>query len=390
MSAAVVAARQGASVWLIEAGPDVGGTVASVLIHTIGGLFDANGEPVNGGLARELIQRLTRADLSVAARRMGQTFVLSVRPDLYRRVTRAWIAEEPRVVLRLRSRVVRVICDEDRIVIVEFHGPEGTIRVRPRSVVDATGTAEVMRLADPALVTDDAARAAGGLIFTLRNVVPGTLAFPRGIGVVRTLRLAAEHGALAPECGKVWIDTGASDDEVYVKLFVPLTDGWRERHAEITRQAHAAQAAVTSFLRGLPSFEAAVPARTGVLGVRDGGRVEGEYRLTGDDVRQGRRFADAACRGCWPIEYWHPTDRVTVEYLPGCVTYDIPLRALKVRGLQNVWAAGKCLSADRTAQASARVAGTCWAMGEAAGRAAAGLRKDSCEGEFCEPLRTPA
>jgi hypothetical protein len=34
----------------------------------------------------------------------------------------------------------------------------------------------------------------------------------------------------------------------------------------------------------------------------------------------------------------------------------------------NVWAAGKSLSAEKLAQASARVAGTCWAMGDALGR----------------------
>ena len=44
-----------------------------------------------------------------------------------------------------------------------------------------------------------------------------------------------------------------------------------------------------------------------------------------------------------------------------------------VCGLRNLWAAGKCLSADRYAQASARVVGSCWAKGEAAGTAAAAL-----------------
>jgi hypothetical protein len=93
--------------------------------------------------------------------------------------------------------------------------------------------------------------------------------------------------------------------------------------------------------------------------------------LTGTDIRQGRRFDDAACRGCWPIEYWHPDQGLSLEYLPSDHCYDIPLRSLRVRGLKNVWAVGKCLSADREAQASARVVGTCWAMGDAAGIAAA-------------------
>jgi hypothetical protein len=107
------------------------------------------------------------------------------------------------------------------------------------------------------------------------------------------------------------------------------------------------------------------------LGIRDGGRVRGQYCLTGDDVRQMRKFDDPACRACWPIEYWDPEQGVALEYLPAGDYYEIPLRSLRVEGLTNLWAAGKCLSADRYAHASARAAGTCWAMGEAAGRAAA-------------------
>ena len=105
--------------------------------------------------------------------------------------------------------------------------------------------------------------------------------------------------------------------------------------------------------------------------MRDGGRVRGEYCLTETDVRQGRKFSDAACRCAWPIEYWDPEQGVSMQYLPDNTYYEIPLRALKVSGWANLWTAGKCLSADRLAQASARVAGTCWAMGEAVGRAAA-------------------
>jgi hypothetical protein len=158
-----------------------------------------------------------------------------------------------------------------------------------------------------------------------------------------------------------------------VKLAVALPDDWPDREArgEITRAARQTQAAVVAFLQGLSGFAGAHVCRTGSLGVRDGGRVRGEYCLTADDVRGGRRFADAACRCAWPIEYWDPEHGVNLEYLPDGQAYDIPLRSLKVQGIANLWVAGKCLAADRLAQASARVAGCCWSMGEAAGQAAA-------------------
>jgi hypothetical protein len=57
-----------------------------------------------------------------------------------------------------------------------------------------------------------------------------------------------------------------------------------------------------------------------------------------------------------------------MEYQAPGSCYDIPFRALKVHGLDNVWAVGKCLSADPYAHASARIAGCCWAMGQAVGQ----------------------
>ena len=373
MAAALSAARAGQEVNLIESAPRPGGTVARALIHTLGGLYDSAGELINGGLAAELATRLLAADSTVHRRRLGRAWVLAVCPQVYRRVSQDWIESEPRIVTHYETRVEGVALGGDCLREVLVRSQNGAARLPVGAVVDATGTAEVVRLVDPGLLQEDAARAAGGLIFSLRGVRPGALAFPRGLGIVRMLREAAAAGELPARCARAWLDAGIAADEVYVKLFVPLED--RNCDAEtgeaVLRAARTEQAAVVEFLRRLPEFAAAEVLRTGELGVRDGGRIRGEYCLTADDVRQARRFDDAVCRCCWPIEYWDPQEGVSVEYLPDGSYYEIPLRALKVVGVSNLWAAGKCLSADRLAHASARVAGTCWSMGEAAGRAAA-------------------
>jgi hypothetical protein len=371
LAAALSAARSGAEVCLIEAGPSPGGTVTNVLIHTLGGFFDSAGELLNGGLPADLAQALTGA--GAARRRIGRTWVLSVCPEQYRAVAQGWIAAEPRIRLFCRTRLTNLVRAAGHVPEVELSGPRGTSRLRARAVIDATGTAEVVRALDRSLLQEDRRRAAGGLMVTLRGVAPGTLAFPRGVGVVRALRRAAETGDLPAECAKAWVDAGVQEDEVYVKLFVPLPEDWREgdRREEITRAARDAAAGVVSFLKQLPEFAHARVGRLGALGIRDGGRIRGDYCLTGADVRRGARFADPAGRCCWPIEYWDPDKGVQLEYLPDNTWYEIPLRALQVPGYRNVWAAGKCLSADHEAQASARVVGACWAMGEAVGKAAA-------------------
>jgi hypothetical protein len=378
MAAAVAAARAGAEVCLIEARPRLGGTVTHVLIHTLGGFYDTAGQLLNEGLAGELTRALGAADAAVRRRRIGRAWVLNVCPSVYGAVVRRWIEVDPRITVFAMTRVTGIIRAAEEIAGVECSGPDGTFRLRTRAVIDATGSAAVVRLVDPSLLQSDPHRAAGGLIFRMRGLPPGALAFPHGLGVVRALRRAAEDGTLPPECSHAWMDTGVYEDEVYVKLFVPLAGDCHDKGgdwaaAAVTGSARKTQTAVVSFLSRLPSFAGAKVSATGDVGVRNGGRIRGEYCLSGSDVRQAQKFVDGACRCCWPIEYWDPEHGLSLEYLAENSYYEIPLRALKVQGIRNLWAAGKCLSADRYAQASARVVGSCWSMGEAVGKAAAAL-----------------
>lgn len=380
IAAALAAARHGADVWLIESRPRIGGTVAHALIHTLGGFFDAEGRLVNDGLAAELVETLQHDYPPTRMRRIGRTWVLSVAPEKYQDVVEGLLAAEPRIHQLTNSKLTCVQSDADGTACVEGFTDQEPFRIVPQATIDASGSGDLVKRIDPALVEDDPCRAAGGLIVRLNCVAPRAIDSFQGLAVVRALHDAAACGMLPSACRHAWIDRGVADDEVYLKLFVPKCN--QNHNADSTSESpespHHVQLAAVEFLRSLPGFEAARASRIGEPGVRDGGRVRGEYQLTGADLRDGRRFDDAACRGSWPIEYWHPDQGLSLEYLPNDHCYDIPLRSLRVRGLKNVWVAGKCLSADREAQASARVVGTCWAMGEAAGTAAA------CESLFNE------
>jgi hypothetical protein len=128
---------------------------------------------------------------------------------------------------------------------------------------------------------------------------------------------------------------------------------------------------IIKFLRGQPGFARVQLIETGEIGIRDGGTLRGTYVLGADDVRQSRSFSPSAGRCNWPIEYWDPEKGVQLEHLSNNEGYDIPMNSLTIPGIENLWVAGKCLSADLLAQSSARVVGSCWSMGEQAGKAAA-------------------
>jgi hypothetical protein len=58
-------------------------------------------------------------------------------------------------------------------------------------------------------------------------------------------------------------------------------------------------------------------------------------------------------------------------YPPDADWYDIPYRCLTPKGVDNLLVSGRCISATHEAMAGARVMGTCMAIGQAAGTAAA-------------------
>jgi hypothetical protein len=122
----------------------------------------------------------------------------------------------------------------------------------------------------------------------------------------------------------------------------------------------------------VPGCESAFLAATAsCVGVRESRRIAGRSVLTDEDVRRGRRFPDAIARGGFPIDSHDPTGTSmdAAEHVP--TGYDIPFGALVPARGANVIVAGRCISAERRALASARITGTCMATGQAAGTAAA-------------------
>jgi hypothetical protein len=111
------------------------------------------------------------------------------------------------------------------------------------------------------------------------------------------------------------------------------------------------------------------------IGVREGRRIHGVYRVTKDDLVRGARHEDAICRTGFGMDV-HSTDptkskEVYDEDRQPVKAYDIPLRALIARDADNVLMAGRCISGDFLAHSSYRVTGNAVAMGQAAGTLAA-------------------
>ena len=145
----------------------------------------------------------------------------------------------------------------------------------------------------------------------------------------------------------------------------------------------------------VPGYQgASLVALSTQIGVRETRRVYGDYRLTKEDVLAARQFDDQIGLCGAPIEDHHGRGATGTdwEYLPDGTAVGIPLRTLIVRDATNVLAVGRCFSATHDAQASVRSMAQCMAMGHAAGIAAAlsvgGVVRDLPVGDIQTRLRS--
>ena len=108
------------------------------------------------------------------------------------------------------------------------------------------------------------------------------------------------------------------------------------------------------------------------MGIREGRRVIAQYRISAEDVLNGKHFEDAVAVGSYHVDYHWPT--VVQRAGTGLTTqnppYQIPLQAMRPLGASNVLVAGRSLSGEQIAMSSFRVMGICAQTGFAAGTTA--------------------
>ncbi len=156
--------------------------------------------------------------------------------------------------------------------------------------------------------------------------------------------------------------------------------------ADVSRATVHARKEINALLDGLRGLggiwkNLRLVATAEQIGVREGRRIHGLYTVTAEDLREGRRHADAVCRATFGIDVHatNPKKEKGIEkagFRPK--PYDIPLRALIAKDVGGLMMAGRNISGDFLAHSSYRVTGNSVALGEAAGRVAALAAKANC------------
>ena len=378
IAAAVAAARQGASVALLERYGILGGMLTSGHVNPVLGAAS------EGTMGDELMALLCRKE---ARSRNG----LERSVDTEQATTLLLrFAAASGVRIFLQTPVVEVVKDGSRVTGLVVGTQAGLRTLSAKAFVDATGDgfvsvragaeARIGREGDGGcqpcsheFVIDhvDESRAItcwGGTDpvtlpdgtryadFCIAKEKEGVL--PRNVSIVRLHRTALRGERSVNATQANGYDT--LDSEGILGAEMTLRD-------QIDR--------IVSFLRTyVPGFEdCRVRSSGSTLGVRETRRIMGDQMVTDHDVETGGRYPEAVVHRAWfLIDIHNPSGGGQAEgHSQPAVPYDIPYGALLPKGVEGLLTCGRCISGTHRAHASYRVMFICFATGQAAGIAAA-------------------
>ncbi|MEO8084178.1 MAG: FAD-dependent oxidoreductase [Ardenticatenales bacterium] len=378
-AAALAAARAGAQTRLVERYGFLGGMATAGMVGTVCGLYPAGAAAVprllNDGVAGEVEARL-RATGAEPLRR-GRTVMLPYVPLALATILDDLAASEASLTVSLHTTCAAVDGTADRVEHVRLVGWRGAEEITPRVVVDASGDAIVAWHAGLETETPPAeTRQLSSLVFVFQAVAEGAIGGLRTVAVLRLLLEAERRGDLPAGCRLMAFRASGRPGEVVAKLALDELGepGTADEVSHAERQGRSRVRALEHFLiRRVEGFERAFVSHAAPqVGVRESRRLVGRERLTRTDVLTARKRLDGVARAAWPIELWETGgDGARYEYVPDDDWYDVPQGCLEHVTCTNLFGAGRCMSATHDAMGSARVIGTCLAVGEAAGRLAA-------------------
>lgn len=378
IAAAITAAREGAKTLLMERHGSAGGMATAALVHSFCGLYLLRDEPgavlANPGICAEIEGRMI-VRTGLGPQRHGRVDVLPQHPVEFARMADEMMAAEGNLEVFFHSEVIAVSggAGDWRIDLAQRGGRNVVVS---KTMVDASGDAVVAGLlnAESAMASPDLLQRPA-LIFGVcrpgktaaddRLLTSGWLVKGVRAGRLPEAVLGLAFRASGREC-EYFGTLDLAGGDVYSPLDAEVLTSLEMTGREIAMRAVAWLAEHAPGWRG--AYVSQWPARAGV---RESRRWLGEAVLTGDDLLHGRRFADEIALATWPVELRETAKGARLRFPFENRAAGIPLSCLRPKGRTGLWVAGRCISTDHTAQASIRVMGTCFATGEAAGRAAA-------------------
>lgn len=371
-SAAVAAAQHGCSVLLIEKHKYGGGKATAAEVGTICGLFhqqmDAQTQWLVGGYAKQFAEKLVNSPLSNAIVNAEGLHFLPYRIQDFRQLVLDELARE-QVDVWFNTTLTKVVCTNERINQLIVQQENQLISILADAVIDCSGDAHVCLLSGISMIQNESYQSAAR-VFTLKGLLPNS---EQSIQLVlwRAISKGIREGAIPESFMNVYPVPGSSErDKMSFKYSIPFVVSHQPGNYDMLH--NHSQDAIYQLIRYLKEnssvFEnVAIESIADEVGIRTGPRPKGVIVLTRSDVVEGKKWQSAVARCAWPMEKWGLTNKVKMTYLKDTDFYEIPLESLFSAEIDNLFFAGRNISADEDAIASARVMGSCLQTGFAAG-----------------------
>lgn len=382
-AAALSAAREGASVLLIEYNNCLGGAAAECLVNPFMPYWtkDENGQRLylSKGIFSEICEEIFKLDAQMSGKEYVKTDVpLKTFNEEYLKLVLQRMLIAAGVKLLFHTSCVGVKKDGQEIKAVTVSNKNGIYDIEADCFIDATGDADVAAMSGcPVRV----GREADGLCqpmtlcFRVSNIdIPKFNAVKNDIQ--KLYKEYQAEGKIKNVRENILIFPTTSDNTLHfnstrIVKHNPLS-AEEVTEAEILVREQVFE--LFHFLKhNAAGFENAVLSSTAMrIGVRESRMIEGDYILTQDDLVNCVKFEDSISACNYDIDIHNPEGSGTSHYyFKDGTYYTIPYRCLTAKNNTNLLVAGRCISSTHEAQASYRIMPTCCTLGQAAGTAAA-------------------
>ena len=310
--------------------------------------------------------------------RYGKTYTVTHDPLVWREVADGFLREAG-VQILYHSQVVGVLMDGDAFGGVVVNSKSGLAQIRGKRIIDASGDGDVIHRAGFATTKgNNGAIQNPTMIFRMGGIDVDRFCEYWGEDtispqkVIDQLIAADNEGKRLPR-KKIWIFPTTRPGELMINATRIL--GFDGRDLDVTNPVDHSEGELVARLqvreyanflrRHIPGCEEGYVNDTGVeIGIRQTRTVTGIATLSNEDVLGRTKSRDAIAASPWPIEL-HSGTKPKVEWLFDD-TYEIPYGTLVPVQGENIIVAGRCLSAEHEALASARVTAQCFGYGHAA------------------------
>ena len=345
VSAAVAAARAGASVCLVEKQVGLGGLATLGIVTVWLPICDGRGRQVIGGIGEELL-RLSVRDLKAPnaaagfkgipacweeggdeAERRKTRFLTCFNPGWYTIALEEWVLSNG-VSLMYDTRLCDVRRRRGKITHLFLENKSGRFAIEVGAVVDASGDADVCHFAGEETETSDA-NVAASWFYYLKD----------GVACLSTTSQAFDP-KLDPQRLKSQHYDGTNGDDVTQQVIESHRLVMRDSAAYAKRNPDSV--VEPFYIPSIPCFRATR-------------RLVGEQSMTESGMYQ----------------WFDDTVGLTGDWRRSGPVFAITMRMLRGVANCNLLAAGRCFSMDKTIWDGARCIPTCAITGEAAGLAAA-------------------